>query len=281
MTLWEAGINKARREANKLLRRCGVERASHVNVEGFARRLNLDVVDAPLRGADGQLVVTSEHSSIILSDRLVNLERRRWVIAHELGHYVMEHASPPPEALLGPRPRRSGADLPDDEDEADCFAFALLMPESTVRAVRQVRPMTLVAPARLAIDCGVSLEVSVIRLAESTDRACAAVLSGPSGIIWVAPSCRFVDVFGDVLVPGRALDRHSIAWRYFAGGTTTRKPELVPSEAWLDGPSEPPILEHSLPGSEPGTLLTMLWAPYRDERRQPAARRPHTLAFAP
>jgi hypothetical protein len=72
-----------------------------------------------------------------------------------------------------------------------------------------------------------------------------------------------------------------MAWRYFADGTITGKAELVPSAAWLDSPGEPPILEHSLPGSEPGTLLTMLWAPYHDERRQPAARRPDALAFAP
>jgi Zn-dependent peptidase ImmA (M78 family) len=281
MTLWEAGIANARYQANRLLRRFGVEKASHVNIEGFARRLNLDVIYAELLDATAQLVVTSEHSSIIVADRLVGLEPRRWAIAHELGHYVMVHSSPPPEALLEPRPRRTGIDLPDDEDEADTFAFTLLMPEATVDAFRQARPMTLAAPTRLAIACGVSLEAGVIRLAESTDRACAAVLSGPSGLVWVAPSRRFVDVYGNLLIPGRALDRRSLAWRYFAGGTTTGKPEFVPCAAWLDGPGEPPLLEHSLPGSEPGTLLTMLWAPYHDERRPAAVRRPDSIALAP
>jgi Zn-dependent peptidase ImmA (M78 family) len=103
--LWEAGIDNARREANKLLRRFGVMTAGHVNVEGFARRLNLHLVDAPLHGATAQLVVSPGHACIVLADRLRDPGERRWAVAHELGHYVLQHRAPPPETLLGPRPR--------------------------------------------------------------------------------------------------------------------------------------------------------------------------------
>ncbi len=278
MMLWKARIDNARNEAKKLLRRFGVESACDVNVEGFADRLGLRLVDAPLDGATAQLVVSPARASIILSDRLVDPRERRWAISHELGHYVLRHPTPPTETLLGPRPG-VGVDL--REAEADCFALVLLTPERLVRSVKDRRPMTLLPPMHLAAACGVSLEAAAIRVAETTERACAVALSNQSGILWVAAAARFLDTFGERLAHGRAVDPRSVAWRYLGGKTVVRRPELIPCPAWLDvPPKEPPIMEHSLPGSEPGTVLTMLWAPYRDPAQR-AARRDPVVAFAP
>jgi hypothetical protein len=282
MTLWEEGIENARREASKLLKRFGVESPRDVNVEGFARRLEIDLVDAPLHGATAQLVVGPGHASIILADRLVDPAERRWAVAHELGHYVLQHPAPPPETLLGPRPRRVSWDLPDEEDEADCFAFAVLTPERTVEAFCDTRPMTLVPPLLLARACGVSLEVGAIRVAESTCRAAAVVLSRRDGIVWVAPAQRFLHTFGNVLVSGQRLDARSVAARYFDAEPVPDRPALVPRATWLSAAcGEPPIIEHSLPGTEPGTVLTMLWAPCWGVPRQHAPPQAPAVAHAP
>src|SRR5947207_2539689 len=158
MSSWESRINKAREVANDLLTRFGVESAADVNIEGFAQRLDVHLVDAPLKGATAQLVVSAEHASIILSQRIVDPGERRWAIAHELGHYMLEHPAPPPEALLGPRPQSFLSDCPDDEMEADCFALSVLTPERIARAFCNRGPMTLDPAMRLARACGVSLE---------------------------------------------------------------------------------------------------------------------------
>lgn len=282
MTSWELGIENARYEANKLLRRFGVESPKDVNVEGFARRLKIDLVDAPLDGATAQLIVSPDHAAIILAKTLTDPAKRRWVIAHELGHYVMEHPAPPPETLLGPRPRRVSWDQRDDEDEADCFAFTLLTPERTVEAFCDTRPMTLVPALLLARACGVSLETGAIRVAESTRRACAVMLSRHERIVWVAPAQRFLHTFGNVLVPDQRLDPRSVAARYFGADPACDRPELVPSAAWLAASNgEPPMLEHSLPGTEPGTVLTMLWAPCWGAPRQHAPPQARALTYAP
>jgi Zn-dependent peptidase ImmA (M78 family) len=262
-------IDNARREANKLLRRFGVESAKDVNVEGFADRLQIHLIDAKLRGATAQLVVGPDHASIILSDAIVDMGVRRWAVAHELGHYILGHPAPPPETLLAPHPRYADLDLlPDDEIEADYFALAILTPEPTVRLFRDVRPMTLLASMALATACGVSPEAGAVRIAELTSRACAVVLSDGARILVAAPGPRFVEAFGPVLVPGRLVDQRSVASRYLTGETVLQRPEMVPSAAWLDGPGTAPLLEHSLPGTAPGTVLTMLWAPHGDAGRQ-------------
>ncbi len=128
MTLREVGIENARREADKLLRRFGVESVSHVNVEGFAARLNIALVEAPLDGASAQLVVGRGRASIVLSERLTDPAERRCAIAHELGHYVLNHPSLPVSELCSPRERDCGSDHRDIEGEANGFAVRLLTP---------------------------------------------------------------------------------------------------------------------------------------------------------
>jgi Zn-dependent peptidase ImmA (M78 family) len=268
MRSWEIRINNARRAANQLLRRFGVESAADVNVAGFAQRLGLHLIDAPLDGATAQLVVGSDHASIILSDRLLDPGQRCWAIAHELGHYVLEHPAPPAETLCGPRPAPFLSEGPDDEMEADSFALTLLTPEPIVRTLCDVAPMTLDPAMHLARTCSVSLEASAIRIAELTTHACAIVASNRNGILWAAPSSQFVRVFGLALVPGRQVDCPSTAVRHLSGEVIQYVADLVPCDAWLDVANEPPLIEHSLPASTPGGMLTMLWAPHRDPRPQ-------------
>src|SRR5690349_5414420 len=134
MSFWKGRIDNARCEANKLLRRFGVEIPEDVSVEGFAARLDIHLVDAKLRGATAQLVVSPEHASIILSDAIVDRGVRRWAVGHEIGHYVLGHPAPPPETLLSPHPRHFDQDLPDNEVEADSFTLAILAPEPFVRS---------------------------------------------------------------------------------------------------------------------------------------------------
>jgi Zn-dependent peptidase ImmA (M78 family) len=128
MTLREVGILNARREAGRLLRRFGVESVNHVNVEGFAARLNIAILEAPLDGASAQLLVGKGRASIVLSDRLTDPAARRRAIAHELGHYVLNHPSLPIGELCSPRVREPLADQRDIEDEANGFAVRLLTP---------------------------------------------------------------------------------------------------------------------------------------------------------
>ena len=264
MSLREAGIKNARLAAGELLRRFGVECLRHVNVEGFAARLNIDIMEAPLDGASAQLVVRKDRASIVLSERLTDPIERRCAIAHELGHYVLKHPSSPVSELCTSRVRSCRSDHRDIEDEANGFAMRLLTPENIVRTVHLAKPMTLWPVAQLAKLCGILIESSAIRIIESTERVCAAVLSDRDGIRWIAPAEGFARAFGKSTAKGMRFNRNSLAGRYLDEGVVSEDPQLVPAATWLDVFDEAPILEHSLPGSEPGTVLTMLWVSHRD-----------------
>jgi hypothetical protein len=121
-----AGLEQARLAARKLLHRFGVEDPEHLELEGFAARLQIDLTVAPLDGALGLLAVGGAHVNIVLSERLTDPAERAFVIAHELGHYVLQHPSPKPSALMTP-PEPPPLDARDPEAEADAFAMALLL----------------------------------------------------------------------------------------------------------------------------------------------------------
>lgn len=268
----------ARLEARDLHRRFGVESIEHVDVEGFAERLKVQVVDSPLHGALAQLAVNRRRTRILVSDRLVDPAIRRVAIAHELGHLVLKHPSAKPCDLdrpsLHPRPRSfktpGSPQAPDLEYEADCFALELLTPKCTVDAYRGRDP-DLALCSELALSAWVPMDYAAVRIAETSDRVCAAVLSerepglfGPTRarIRWVAASRAFAAVFGAGLVgrlrEGQLLDPGTLASRILERSTPC-KPGPVPAEAWL-GSEGRSLTEASAPLGPRGGMLTMLWA---------------------
>ena len=260
-------IAHARQEARRLLKRFGVESLQHVDIEAFAAGLNVQVVDSDLQGAAAQLAVNTRRARILIPRRIDHVARRRLAIAHELGHFVLEHPSPPVAEMCARRTQAPGADVRDFENEADGFALELLTPARAVRKVCHRRPMTLAWAAQLSVACWVPIEAAAIRITELSDRMCAALLCTADGIAWISPSGPFVREFGgfltEALRPGHALDPRSLAWRVLHRGEFC-EPALVPAAAWLGAADYPPILEHSAPVGPAGTVLTMLWASHHE-----------------
>jgi len=258
----QEGFARARWEARNLHRRFGVESVHHVDVEAFAERLKVQIVDAQLDGAFAQLVVNRRRARILVSERL-DPSLRRVAIAHELGHYVLGHPSPAVAELCEPTPHRPRVELGgrNFEDEAHGFAIELLTPSCVVNGLARQRDPGLMLCAQLQLTAWIPLEHAAVRIAESSERICAAVLSSTAGIVWAAVSRSFYSELGHSLVlslhEGHPLDPRSLAWRILDRGAPCAA-SLVPAEAWLGMPGLP-LLEESTPTGR-GTVLTMLWA---------------------
>ena len=107
-----------------------------VDIARIAEEHGYPVRERPLpEGERGTIARDGEHTVIVISqDRLGRAEaERRWVIAEELGHALLEHstlvASPSPgaaPAIAEPRRRM-------EEREARAFAAEILMPVEKVR----------------------------------------------------------------------------------------------------------------------------------------------------
>ncbi len=105
-----------------------------VDVHRLAEQHGYPVRERPLpAGERGTIARDGDHTVIIVNrDRLSEAERR-WVIAEELGHAMLEHStlvasSAPGAAPAVAEPRRRA-----EEREAKAFAAEVLMPEEKVR----------------------------------------------------------------------------------------------------------------------------------------------------
>lgn len=258
MSLWVAGMEAARIKAIAARAQSG-----GATVEEFADYRGIKLYDVHLRGAGAQLIYGPGGTHILLPNTLDPSERT-WAIAHELGHYEMKHDAPPANELCSPRPRRPGGRAERDlEDEANEWAMMFTMRDSDVAPLCDQMPMTLDPVLRLARRCGVPPVAAAVRLMSVTARCCAAVLSQDGVIQWASPSLRLLGFMDVARFPeGKPIGEGALARRFADTGRVGHDPELVPARAWIDSVSDDAwIQEHSMPTGQPGTVLTMLWAP--------------------
>jgi hypothetical protein len=230
-------------------------------LEEIAWARGATVRDAPIRGAEARLSALGTRAVITVSTTIVNPRRRRFSIAHELGHWEMRY-------------RRGGiavcksADLEShsvtkdtstQETEANEFAGALLLPRRFVGDICREAEPTFKAVRQLADDFEVSLTATSLRLLSLTDEACAVVFSERGCIKWFQGSRGFDEL--EVFIPvGDELDPHSLAIRPFEGRNCPEQPKSVKASLWF-APGhydcDATLVEHSVAVQD--GVLTLLW----------------------
>lgn len=120
-----------------------------VDVIDVAKRLGFVVGNAVLNKEDDGFIVVEEGRKEIMgikTDKLIgvnsdrSLEWKRFIIAHELGHYVLHFKEKNLQGLYANRDHKSGHN--ELENEVDFFAASLLMPresfENKYKEIKQV-----------------------------------------------------------------------------------------------------------------------------------------------
>jgi Zn-dependent peptidase ImmA (M78 family) len=128
-----------RQRAQGVLANQGVHRPP-IKVESLARRLGLAIVQADLDdGVSGVLVRDGSDTYICVRRRDPRI-RRRFTVAHEIGHFVLEHQFAASRHVHVDRERQvlqrgpaASTGLDPLEVEANQFAAELLMPADWVR----------------------------------------------------------------------------------------------------------------------------------------------------
>jgi Zn-dependent peptidase ImmA (M78 family) len=128
---------RARAAANQLTKALRAalprERLFPVDPAMIARELKILVVEEDLGlGMEGAMLASASRSAIVVSSRIHDPGRKRFTMAHELGHYSLhkdrEELRCSIEDLLDVAPHPANI-----EQEANEFAMTLLMPADDVR----------------------------------------------------------------------------------------------------------------------------------------------------
>lgn len=136
-------------ESKKILEEFNYQ-SGEVDVLELAKQLGFQVGIAPLIDEeDGFIIVDDSTNSIqkltgLRTDKIigVNSERdiqtKRFIIAHELGHYCLHYEEEVSDGMYAHRENRKGKN--DNENDADFFAACLLMPgKSFDKKYRELR----------------------------------------------------------------------------------------------------------------------------------------------
>jgi len=259
----ELRLRKAREEARMLHVRLGIRAPEHIDPLEAARELGVDVVSGHLRDATARIFRVGARATIRVSDQIVQPGRRRFSIAHELGHFVLGHELPREReitAFVSRACERRRTAEEDPEREADVFSTAYLTPEAMVRPYCEVSPVSLHCVRAIAARFRSSPVASALRFVELTSERCAVVYCERGEVKWAKHGATFFGV-----IPKRMrLSPESIAYDFFRHGAVDDRAQPVPADAWIGG-VDGDIVEHAEVVPEPGWggVLSLLWLPER------------------
>jgi len=252
--------------ADKLLVELGItDRSDLVRIEDIAWACGALVRYDLLTGAEARVATYGDHAIITISTAVRDERRRRFAVAHEIGHLRLNrHGGGLVFCLAADLdPGETGGRRGDEEGELDAntFAAVLLMPTALFRPrCRLVKP-SLDLVRRLAEEFDTSLAATARRFVECTDEACAIVYSVGGRIRWFHPSKDFGET-GFFIPVGEKLDSYSLASSFFEGKRVPVRAEHVDASTWFapgrfrqDGL----ILEHSLAMPAHDAVITLLW----------------------
>jgi len=140
-----------------------------VNVDDIARHFGVDVREEAFPDDISGALHRGPERAVIAVNSTHHQHRRRFTIAHELGHFLLHHDAPSyydqaQQVGLHFRARVTGTTWDPKEVEANRFAAELLMPRRLLLA--RVGDSVGVDAAQLAAEFNVSTQAMTSRLAE-------------------------------------------------------------------------------------------------------------------
>jgi hypothetical protein len=213
--------------AEKVLQDLGVTEPKEIDVEAIAHHLGALVRYRPLDGCEAR-IVGSDNAAIITVNLRSSHRRRRYSIAHELGHWCHHRG----KALVCRAEEFAGRGTLSPERIADAYAADLLMPRYLFDpAARQHPKLYFKVVNTLADEFETSLTATAIRLIEGDHSPALAICHTSGGRKWFvrAPSVP------SRWFPRESLDSESFAFDVLYGkAEANATPRKIGADAWFD-----------------------------------------------
>lgn len=172
---------KASGAAHKLLQSLGFPHPGEIDLRDLAMDRNVLVREGDIRGAEGRLLRKKKHGVIHIRKGITPEGRRRFTIAHELGHWELHEAYS--QFLCNKEDMRDYGQSP-LEVEANCFAAELLMPNTHFREACGNQAPSMVLLEKLAEDFQTTLTATAIRFADVSKRRVVVVYYQKGVVRW-------------------------------------------------------------------------------------------------
>lgn len=224
---------RCRDEAQKLLKSFYVGAPGEIDLDALAGICKLSIEDGGIDSCDGRLVASKGNGGVIRVVRNIRSEgRRRFTIAHEIGHYRLH------DEVLAIDDQRtleawSGVSI---ETEANIFAAELLMPHFLFSLELKNQRPSWALVNRLSSRYKTSKLATAIQMIEYMHEPCALVYSSVGVTRWCKRSNDFAGM--NFYVPGgQKLHEYSLAYELFSkqDAVESKRGEKTYAKAWLTG----------------------------------------------
>ncbi|WP_162159625.1 ImmA/IrrE family metallo-endopeptidase [Cystobacter fuscus] len=256
----DADVARGERKARFVLEQEGFSHLADVNIEDFAYLRGALVRKFPLKGCEGRISRRGNRAIISVSTSIDYAPKRRFVIAHELGHLELHDQANQAELAFCDDTVINELYDQGTEKEANAFATELLMPSEVWAKLVDVKTPSLDVAFSLAQQFKVSYTAAAIRFAMLAPERCCVVFAQNGKIKWAASGSDF----GHWIERGSSLHPATLASDYFLKGhVPPRQAEEVAAKAWLSSPRARTgeLWEHCRVLSSIHATLSLLWIP--------------------
>lgn len=213
--------------AERLLHELGITEPAEIDLEAIAYYVNARVRFRPLDGCEAR-IIGNDDTAIITVNANSSCRRKRFSIAHELGHWHHHRG----KCLACRAEEYKPHNTLSPERVADGYAADLLMPSYLFKplAIKQGRP-TNNAIVKRADTFNTSKEATAIRFVESDFTPALIVCHGPMGRKWFARAPSVPEKW----FPKKSLDADSYAFDVqFGKKSDDPMPRKIRADAWFD-----------------------------------------------
>ena len=233
-------------------------------LEDLAWARGILVREGLIGGAEARLTVRGKRGVITVSSEIDNRHRRRFAIAHEIGHFEMHKGESQLSVCVAEDMNQRFGTKHDAavrrEVEANEFASHLLIPDRmALPMVKGIKPSMRVAK-ELSDAFDVSLTAAALSYMRMCNEICAVVYSQDGQVKWFAPSKDFRDL--GFFVEIGPVDGYTIAADFFRARPVADVPMSVDTVSWLAPGGfdrDSMIQEHSVPMPAYNAVLSLLW----------------------
>lgn len=242
-------------KAKEILESLKIRNPSEIHIRDIAMERGAYVRERGLEGSEAWLVRKRGIAIITIDKDIPEEGRKRFAIAHELGHFELHCDSQ--LILCTEQDMFVWNENKSQEMEANDFAAHILMPDELFAPHTKHNLPDMRGIGRLAGEFRTTLTATALRYVQASSEPCAVAICKDGIIKWYKPS----KSFNYHLKVGEKLSPDSYAFDFYDGIDLPDEPDRVPAYAWLSGTfdAEAQIVEHSVALSRYGIALSLLW----------------------
>jgi len=242
-------------KAEEIIKNLQIREPTEIHIMEIAMERGAFVRERHLDGSEARLVQKGNLGIITVNSTIPEEGRKRFAIAHELGHFELHNTSQ--LILCSEEDMFIWNESKSQELEANEFAASILMPEEIfTRFIKPEQPhMSKVI--ELAQKFRTTLTATALRYVQLSIEPCAVVISKDGIVKWYKKSTSF----NFHVKVGEKLNPYTYAFDFYDGVDLPDRPQKAPAYAWLYGNinEEAEIFEHSLALASYGVVLSLLW----------------------